>query len=266
MLVKGKRKDGDKMRLLVLSLFLVMRGTLCAQSTDQELVYKSRPSGLKAGPAPVLIVLHGYGSNEEDLFDLANTIDARYAIYSLRGPLPLNNGGFAWYHLSYDQNNRLTYDYQEVIQSRVKVMRFIRQQCLSHQLDSNTIVLMGFSQGAMLAYDLALSNPGKIVGVMALSGRLMEESKVRIKPTKVQSTSFFIAHGIYDALIPITEAEKARDYLRSINVTDIVYTSYPMQHVLNGQEIIDIRAWLSKLLEPKAPVAPKKGKVDPTKK
>ncbi len=252
------------MRGLFLYVFILFCGLNLAQVNEPEWVFKSRASTLKAGKIPVLVLLHGYGSNEEDLFDLSATIDSRYAIYSLRAPISLGNGGFAWYGLNRDSNKKLVYNYKEAASSREMVMRFILQQCRTNHLDSNAVVLLGFSQGAMLSYDMALSFPGKIKGVLALSGRLMEESKVQKKPIQLKSTSFFIAHGTNDELIAVTESEKAKDYLKLMKAKDIVYKTYAMQHVLNGQEIIDIRAWLQKFLAPTVPV--KKEPQTPAKK
>jgi len=248
----------------VLNLILIVFAQFClAQQEGSGLVYKTRTSSIKTGTVPVLFILHGYGSNEDDLFELSASIDPRYMIYCLRAPLSIGNGGFAWYHLSRDKDKKLLYDYQEAAKSRIKVMQFIREQCRLNKLDSNQVVLMGFSQGAMLAYDLALSYPGKIRSVLALSGRLLEESKSQSKSTFIQSTSFFIAHGLNDEMIPVSEAEKAKAHLLLIKVRELEYKTYPMQHTINGQEIIDIRAWLRKLLETNTSV---KGKASSTKK
>lgn len=216
----------------------------------QNWTYKLREPIKKTSPRPaVVFILHGYGSNEEDLFDLAQTLDERLTILSLRAPVELAQGSFCWYTLGRDKNNNLTYNYEEVKWAKKQLMAFIQSVCISMKLDSSQVFLMGFSQGAMMSYDLALSYPGKIKGVLALSGRLMEESKPKSVSPALSNTCFFIAHGSEDERIPPSEAEKAAAYLKSKGIKEIEHRVYPMQHVLNGKEIIDIRAWLSKHLK-----------------
>jgi len=222
----------------------------------QKWVYKLRePLKKTSQRPPVLFILHGYGSNEEDLFDLAQTLDERLTVLSLRAPIELAQGSYCWYTLGRDQNNTLTYNYEEARSAKKQVMAFIQSLCQSMQLDSAQVFLMGFSQGAMMSYDLALSYPGKIKGVLALSGRLIEESKPKSIAPALLNTGFFIAHGSEDERIPPSEAEKAVAYLKSKGIKDIEYIVYPMQHVLNGKELIDLRAWLSKHLKKPAEAA-----------
>ena len=225
--------------------------------TSQNIVYKVRePLKKTEVRSPVLFILHGYGSNEEDLFDLAQTLDERLTILSLRAPIALAEGSFCWYTLGRDNNNTLTYNYEEVLLTKKLLMGFIQSVCKTMNLDSTQIFLMGFSQGAMMSYDLVLSFPGKIKGVLALSGRLMEESKPKSTKPALLNATFFIAHGTEDVRIMPSEAEKAVAYLKNKGVKEVEYKTYAMQHVLNGKEIIDIRAWLSKQL--KKPAEPAK--------
>ncbi|MBL7901472.1 MAG: prolyl oligopeptidase family serine peptidase [Bacteroidia bacterium] len=239
------------------SALLIMVFCFCTPlAKGQKWVYKLRePLKKTSQRPPVLFILHGYGSNEEDLFDLAQTLDERLTVLSLRAPIELAQGSYCWYTLGRDQNNTLTYNYEEARSAKKQVMAFIQSLCQSMQLDSAQVFLMGFSQGAMMSYDLALSYPGKIKGVLALSGRLIEESKPKSIAPALLNTGFFIAHGSEDERIPPAEAEKAVAYLKSKGIKDIEYIVYPMQHVLNGKELIDLRAWLSKHLKKPAEAA-----------
>lgn len=241
------------MRPLVVTL--VFFCCLCLNKGYSQTIYYKLRDPLKKSEqrSPVLFILHGYGSNEEDLFDLAQTFDNRLTVLSLRAPLTLAEGSYCWYSLSRDQNNVLTYNYTEADRAKKQLMTFIRSICKSMKLDSTQIFLLGFSQGAMMSYDLALSYPGKFKGVLALSGRLMEESKPKTTSPAMGSTHYFIAHGSEDERIPLAEAEKAVRYLRSKGVKNIENKTYAMQHVLNGKEIIDIRTWLSQQLNQAAP-------------
>lgn len=262
-----KRKEGAKLLQALLVFFAFFACCVTAQKPESEFVVKIREASPKMAVKPVLFLLHGYGSNEEDLFDLSATMDGRYTVYSLRAPLALENGGFGWYRLHWTDDKKIVYDYKEAKKSREKVMAFILEVCRSRKLDSSAVYLLGFSQGAMLAYDIALSSPGKIKGVLALSGRLIEESKQQCSNwKKFQTTSFFIAHGNFDNVIPFQEAELARDFLKTKGVAELEFRSYSMQHVLNGQELNDIRVWLKKLLDKQYSDTAEKKQIKPVSK
>ncbi len=247
-----KRKgEGNMIRSVIIFLVLVST-SFSAQDFASEFVYKIRTPIKKVDSlSPVLFILHGYGSNEEDLFGLAQTLDERLTIISVRAPTTLEKGSFCWFKLSRDNNQQLLYNYKEVSETRLALRKFIQNTCKNKHLDSTQVYLMGFSQGTMMSYDMALSYPGKFAGILALSGRLMKESKIQSKSSAIKTTNFFIAHGTEDLLIPKSEADLALAYLKERGVKNIDFNSYRMQHVLNGEDIIDIRVWLSKVLNQK---------------
>ena len=72
--------------------------------TNQVLDYRIRQPLKKSDTTPVLFLLHGYGSHEEDLFSFANYLPEEYLIISLRAPLTLGFGGYAWYSIHFNEN------------------------------------------------------------------------------------------------------------------------------------------------------------------
>src|SRR6185295_9712917 len=132
----------------------------------------------KTDKTPVLIMLHGYGSNESDLFDIAKSFDERLITFSLRGPFPANGGeGFSWFELSKDEKGNRKINYKEAAESRKKILSFISNACAEYKLDSTHVIVTGFSQGAIMSFDLGFAAPNKLKAVMPLSGILLEESK-----------------------------------------------------------------------------------------
>ena len=221
-----------------------------AQKIDTELAYLVHEPAKKTAKTPVLILLHGYGSNEGDLFDLSKAVDPAFIVFSVRGPQPAGSG-YAWYNLEFLADQQFRYDYKQAQQSRRQVLSFISKACAAYGVDSSQVFLMGFSQGAIMSYDMALAAPKKIKGVLALSGRMMEESKkLKTDWTKLAAVKFFIAHGYSDNVIKIADAEKAHEFLKSKKVTDLTYKAYEMPHVLNGKELNDIKVWLTKAISP----------------
>lgn len=233
----------------VLSLIFICFLAICgsSQTVTTTLVYETHPPKTKSAKTPVLILLHGYGSNEADLMSMARLLDDKLFIFSLRAPLPTKNGGYCWYPLDFLPGGELLYDYAQVQQSRAKVFAFISNACKAYQLDSTQVFLMGFSQGAIMSYDIALKAPSKIKGVLALSGRLMEESRqMKTDWSQAGKVKFFIGHGTKDNVIHPDEAAKANQFLISNKVKDITYKTYAVPHTITGPELEDLRDWLSK--------------------
>jgi phospholipase/carboxylesterase len=190
-------------------------------------------------------MLHGFGSNEQDLFTLAKIIAPDFTVFSLRAPLSTGRGGYCWYKLEFLPNQKFRHDYAQAKISRDQIMSFIRSACRSFNLDSNNVYLLGFSQGAIMSYELAMSGPGAIRGIVALSGSMMENSQEAIKePDKIKKLRYFIAHGTADDVIRIADGEKAAAFLKEKGVTDLTFRKYPMRHNISEAELQDIKAWL----------------------
>ncbi|MEO6303986.1 MAG: dienelactone hydrolase family protein [Bacteroidia bacterium] len=240
------------MRRLLIYSFLILSFVGISQTINTSLVYKVYEVQKKTDkPAPLLIMLHGFGSNEEDLFDIAKALDPRFIVISLRGPNALKDGGFCWYDLEFLPEQKFKYDYKQAKESRIKILSFISNACKTYSLDSNNVFIMGFSQGAIMGYDLALAAPKKIKGVLALSGKIMDESKnLKTDWSKAIKTKYFIAHGNSDNVIKIAEADSATKYLKSKKVAEVTFNRYEMPHSINGGELNDIKKWLKKAIDP----------------
>lgn len=238
------------MKIFKTLILLLIFNFSFAQKIDTELTYSVNPSKAKSNP-PVLILLHGYGSSEGDLFALSQSIDDRFLTFSLRAPFKGAEVGYSWYELKFRPNKETTCNYTEAKESRAKILSFISNACKAYKADSTKVYLLGFSQGAIMAYDVALNSPKKIAGILALSGKLLEESKpAKIDNTAVAKVKFFIAHGRSDNIIDIKEAEKADEYLAANLIKEVTYKPYEMPHTLMGAELNDIKAWLKKALGP----------------
>ena len=232
-----------------------------SQTIKTDLVYKiNEPLKKTDKPTPLLIMLHGYGSNETDLFDIAKALDQRFMVISLRGPNELKEGGYCWYPMEFLPDQKFKYDYNQTKASRIKILSFISHACKELKLDSNNVFIMGFSQGAIMGYDLALAAPKKIKGVLVLSGRLLDESKnLKTDWTKAIKTKYFIAHGNSDNVIKISEADSAVKFLKFKKVAEVKFNNYEMPHSVSGKELNDIKVWLKKAIDPpEKPVDPSK--------
>ena len=121
---------------------------------------------------PLLLLLHGYGSNEEDLFSFASELPEEYYVISARAPYDMGFGSYAWYAINFDANENKFSDIPQAQQSRDIIANFIDELIANYPIDSTNVSLIGFSQGTILSYAVALSYPEKIQRVVAMSGYL----------------------------------------------------------------------------------------------
>jgi phospholipase/carboxylesterase len=235
-------------RFLLVSFFF----TVLSCSPEQQLAplqyLVSEPEVINSS-TPVLIMLHGYGSNEADLFSLAKKFAPDYLVLSLRGPLSTGNGGYCWFHLDFLPAQKFHYDYKAAVDAGKLVTQTIESICKKYRPDTSSIYLLGFSQGAIISYDIALRNPRLISGVLALSGAIMQETRSLSIDHKTHSgLKMFVGHGIYDDVVRFSDGKDASDFLRSKGIRDVSFHEYPIGHALGDQEIAVIRSWLAKQL------------------
>ena len=206
-----------------------------------------------SGSAPVLVMLHGIGSHEGDLFQLAPYLDPRFAVISLRAPIAWGVGGFAWFEMAWTPEG-LVGDPQQARDSLQLLSRFLEQVLplpdLSNlALDPGQVYLLGFSQGAIMSLYLALTQPEKLAGVVAMSGRLSPEILAEaVEPERMKHLAILAVHGTADAVLPIAFGRQIRDYFAPLPLS-FTYREYEMGHEVSPQSLRDIQVWLQNLLD-----------------
>jgi len=192
-----------------------------------------------------LLLLHGYGSNEEDLFSFAEQLPDEYFIVSARAPHPLPPYGNAWYAINFDADMNKFSDEVQAVASRDLIAKFITELIDHYPIDEDKVTLIGFSQGAILSYAVALTYPEKIDRILALSGYLNTDiiDKDFSKNT-ISKLRFFISHGIVDQVIPVDWARKAPEFLENLGL-DVEYHEYPVGHGVAPQNFYDLLKWLT---------------------
>lgn len=192
---------------------------------------------------PLILLLHGVGSNERDLFDLAQFLEPQALVVSARAPNELGPNSFAWYPVEFTATGPVI-DAEAAEDSRLRLLRFIDDLIAAHGVDPKRVYLMGFSQGAIMSLAVALTQPEKVAGVIAMSGRLLAEIKPKIaEADRLRNLSILMTHGLHDPVIPIKDARAANDYLSSLPV-QLNYREYSMGHQITAECLKDIVAWL----------------------
>jgi phospholipase/carboxylesterase len=228
-------------------LFFVFSGCLFSQKINTNLTYSISQPTEKLKSNPLLIVMHGYGSNENNLFDLAKLLNPKFFVASLRGAKALGGDGYCWFKIERLANKQIKYDYKEAEESRSKIVDFIRALCKTYKADSNHVYLMGFSQGAIMSYDILLKSNFKVKGIMALSGRLMNESAENYNHL-TSNARVFVAHGSQDEVLDISELTKVSNFFKKKIVEQLTLKTYAMPHTISDEEVMDIKLWLNQNL------------------
>lgn len=213
---------------------------------ELSLYHLVREPKIKREKNPLLLLLHGYGSNEEDLFSFAAQLPDEYFIVSARAPYSLPPYGNAWYAITFDNDMNKFSDHKQAAESRDLIVKFIDEIIDNYPVDKDKVTLVGFSQGTILSYAVALTYPEKVERVAALSGYIDTEI-IGSNPDRegLSKLHFFVSHGIVDQVIPVEWARKAPDFLKTLGL-DVEYHEYPVGHGVAPQNFYDLLAWISK--------------------
>jgi phospholipase/carboxylesterase len=217
--------------------------TLTAQTPSASLHYLVRPAAAPTGKTPLILLLHGVGSNEKDLFSFADRLPSEYLVVSARGPVVLGSDSFAWYRVDFSTGAPVA-DVRQAEASRAELVAFIDYLAQRYTIDTQRVYLVGFSQGAIMSYSIALTRPDKVAGIAAMSGRLLEEVKPHIATQEsLKPLHVYIAHGTDDRVLPVGYARDAAAFLKTLGITP-TYREYPEGHTISLTMLDDLVGWL----------------------
>lgn len=199
--------------------------------------------------APLLILLHGYGSDENDLFSFSSELSPNFFIVSAKAPYPLTPHGNAWYAINFDANQNKWNDNKQALDSVEILGKFIDQIISNYDVDKNNITLLGFSQGSILSLAAAFHFPNKIQKVVALSGYLnMDILPKNLSIKQCQKLQIYCSHGTQDQVIPIEWARKTPIFLKEMGIS-CVFNEFPVGHGISPQSFMQFNKWLNDHLE-----------------
>ena len=211
-----------------------------------NLHYLIQEPKVKHDKNPLLLLLHGYGSNEEDLFSFAPELPDDSYVISVRAPYDLQPYGHAWYAIHFDADENKFSDNVQAKQSVEIIASFIDEIVKQYPIDTENVTLIGFSQGAILSYATALTYPEKVTKVVALSGYFNQEILPEVIDTKaISHLKFFVSHGSVDQVIPVDWARKAKPALENLGL-EVEYQEYPIGHGVSPKNFYDFKNWLQR--------------------
>ncbi len=198
------------------------------------------------GPHPTIIALHGWGASAFDLIGLAPYLGGgRFQVICPQGPLDVPLGmagavGFGWFPLSAVQPATEG----PIEDAAARVERFVDAALARYAVDPRKLVLLGFSQGGVLAYRLALATPRRYAGLAALSSWLPPQLVAKLPPADGRDElPTLVQHGSADEIIAVARAQQSIEALRSLHVP-VIYREYEMGHEINAESLGDLTQWL----------------------
>lgn len=209
-----------------------------------NLHYIVREPKIQSETPPLLILLHGYGSNEQDLFSFAEELPAELLIISAQAPLSMGFGGYAWYSINFDDINGKFSDLKEAKESIDKIAIFIDD--IKKKYNPTKTFLLGFSQGAILSYSLSFFYPNKINHVIALSGYINKEL-LPAEISKEIQTDYYCSHGAVDQVLPVEWARNSKPFLDNLEFKNN-YSEYNVGHGVAPQNFFSFKKWIEERL------------------
>ena len=217
------------------------------ESRNLPLYHLVRPAASDAAPPPMITLFHGYGSNEEDLFGLTPYIDPRFLVLSVRAPLVLMPGMYAWFEIGFTSDGRIAVDDVQARRAAQITAQFVEQATRVYGADPSRVIVAGFSQGGTMAALTALTRPDLVAGAAVLSG-IVPSSIIDELPDRAALTSkpFLVIHGTRDQVVSVAHGRASRDFLNQLGAA-LTYREYPMAHEINLDALLDLTEWLRTL-------------------
>jgi len=199
---------------------------------------------------PLVIMLHGFGANMQDLAGLAPAISADGYVYACpNAPIPFQLGpgqtGFGWL------TPRGGGTAEETANSEKLLGDFFDTVFQQFNVSPGNAILMGFSQGGGMTYRCGLERADKFAGLAALSATLPDEDDLAARLPAERTQPIFIAHGLFDQMVSEDTAQSAKSFLESDGYTPEFHT-YNMGHEISGEELGDLVPWIARVLSPQA--------------
>jgi phospholipase/carboxylesterase len=207
-----------------------------ADAFPAPVVLWSQPEDARAGK-PLLVLLHGYGANEQDLLSLGDMLPEEFAVASVRAPIAMGPG-FAWFPLTGSV---------EYSVDAVKAAADYLQDWIDTVKDNHpSVTLLGFSMGMAMATTLLRKRPADYAAVVGLSGFVVNAgADGEFRDAELNGTvPFFWGRDQQDPVMTEDKIDYTMGWVRShVKLTKVLYTG--MWHGINAQEIGHVSEFLT---------------------
>ncbi|MDW8351665.1 MAG: alpha/beta hydrolase [Anaerolineae bacterium] len=207
--------------------------------------FRRAPQPAADGRTPLLILLHGYGSNEDDLMSLAPYLDPRFDVISVRAPIALGTGGYAWFPIVWGERG-IAVKPDSIVAAIEPAAAFVEQAIAAYAADPRRTLLLGFSQGATMSAGVLLRRSELVGGAVLLSGFVPDA--LAAPGVALTGKPVLITHGQFDDIVPVQMGRAARDLLESLGAA-VTYHEYPIAHQIDDACLEDVDFWMADWLK-----------------
>jgi phospholipase/carboxylesterase len=208
-----------------------------------SLQYRTRPAA--GEPEGLLVLLHGRGADENDLYPVLDMLDPEHTLLGVtpRGPLSLPPGGAHWYALA----GLGTPDPVTFLPTYEAASSWLDELANETGVPPEKTVLGGFSQGAVMTYSLGLGRGRpRPAALIALSGFIPTVPGFELDLTP-PFPPVAIGHGTYDSVIGVEWGRRAKAQLEEAGA-DVLFREYPLPHAIDPRVLAELREWLPRSL------------------
>lgn len=209
------------------------------------LQFMHRPA---TGPDPwLLLLLHGVGSNEADMFDLAPSLPSNVHVLSLRAPYEIDQGAYGWFGIHRTDDGQRRIDALQERESRFLVGDQAQSAARQLGVPAERVIVGGFSQGGIMALSVLLTYPQRLRGAMVLHGRLLPEVVPDVAPSGAfAGKALWVSHGSADRIMPPPDAQAIRAMASTLPL-ELGGADFPGGHELLSAEWAQALRWLGSL-------------------
>lgn len=200
--------------------------------------------GIKDGP--IVILIHGYGSNEQDLFNIYKYFPFNTTVVCPRGPIKIKSNSYSWYDIAFKKDGNHERNTNQAEKSDSLLVALSKNMKVKYGSDSTKIIFGGFSQGAIMSFKITLDHPELVNGFIGLSGAPLHQNfKATHSATTYNHIKAFYAHGLGDPVLKYNLGLQCKTIMDELNMS-LSFHSYDMGHQVIQQELIDLSNWFRK--------------------
>lgn len=216
-------------------------------SLDLPLSFLERPAAAGTARPWLLVLLHGVGSNEQDLFGLTPHVPAQFHVLSLRAPHVMGPGSYAWFQFAVTPRGERSIDETQEAVSRQLLAQAVASAAQQLGIASERVVVGGFSQGGIMSLSLLLTEPQLLHAAMVLHSRLLPQVLPLAAPAQaLQGKRLWVSHGLQDPVIPLASARATREHVSHLPLT-LRYAEFPGGHEIRPAELQAAMGWLDEI-------------------
>ena len=209
--------------------------------------FLEQPSNAGVREPWLLVLMHGVGSNEQDLFGLARLMPPQFHVLSLRAPYVLSPDAYAWFEFQGLANGERHINEAQERESRFLVGEMIASASQQLGVAPERVVVGGFSQGGIMALSLLLTQPAKVRAAMVWHSRLLPQVVPHIAPPEAfEGKALWVSHGSADNVIAPSAAQATRELARGLPLA-LSGADFPGGHEIRPAELQGALAWLQAL-------------------